>query len=264
MIPTSPATGPQPAKSRLVRAISWVSRQIFISTMVLLMAVWVDSGIRIAYAWHDPTISMTRALGNSLYCQLTGCTMTGQVVFSGVTTDITTGTNESLRIVPNGSGITNIESDSLGFVSMRVKSNTLTRPSTIGFVQQSDDGSALVIGWGNNMGAPQTQNSYFQSSIGRMVFLPGGAATEVVGITSTGIAGPADNVINGGDIGLADGTRLLSTITSLVAGDCDSDAEVTREVKYSKTAGATISKCICQKTGSVYSWVSAGIGGDCT
>lgn len=45
---------------------------------------------------------------SALYCALTGCTMTGQQVFSGVTTDITTGTNEDLTLAPNGTGVVNI------------------------------------------------------------------------------------------------------------------------------------------------------------
>lgn len=40
------------------------------------------------------------------FCALTGCSMTGQQVFSGVTTDISTGTNQDLTITPNGTGKT--------------------------------------------------------------------------------------------------------------------------------------------------------------
>lgn len=43
------------------------------------------------------------------FCALTGCTMTGQTVYSGVTTDITTGTNEDLTLVANGTGAVDLQ-----------------------------------------------------------------------------------------------------------------------------------------------------------
>jgi hypothetical protein len=42
------------------------------------------------------------------YCTKAGCTMTGATTFSGVSTDITTGTNEDLALSPNGSGVVDI------------------------------------------------------------------------------------------------------------------------------------------------------------
>lgn len=47
---------------------------------------------------------VSQATGNTLWCQLTGCTMTGATTYSGITNDITTGTNEALRFRPNGTG----------------------------------------------------------------------------------------------------------------------------------------------------------------
>lgn len=47
-------------------------------------------------------------VSSALVCLLTGgadCTMTGQTIYSGVTTDITTGTNENLTMVANGTGV---------------------------------------------------------------------------------------------------------------------------------------------------------------
>ncbi len=38
------------------------------------------------------------------FCSLTGCTMTGQVVFSGVSTDISTASGETLTLSPAGTG----------------------------------------------------------------------------------------------------------------------------------------------------------------
>lgn len=189
--------------------------------------------------------------------------LNGQIVFDGASADITSGTDQDLRIAPNGAGEVTIEADSVGYYTMRVKSNTLTRGSTIAFVNQATDGIGAYVGWGNSLSAPLGGNLYFVTASGRVAFQPGGAAGEVVGVTSTGLDGPVDNVINGGDVGLVSGTRLLTTITTLVAADCDADAEVTREVKYSKNAGADITRCECVKTGGSYSWASP-TGGDCT
>lgn len=54
-----------------------------------------------------------------------------------------------------------------------------------------------------------------------------------------------------------------STVTTLNATDCDVDAEVGDVFKYSKSAGATISMCICRKNASTYSFAAVGAG-DCT
>jgi len=47
-----------------------------------------------------------RAMGQlaAAFCSITGCTMTGQIVFSGVTTDISTASGEFLTIAPAGAG----------------------------------------------------------------------------------------------------------------------------------------------------------------
>ncbi len=47
-------------------------------------------------------------VSGALYCALTGCTMTGQEVFSAVSSDISTGTNEDLTLAPNGSGLVEV------------------------------------------------------------------------------------------------------------------------------------------------------------
>jgi hypothetical protein len=51
---------------------------------------------------------LATSLADTLYCKLTGCTMTGTETFSGVTTDITTGTNEDLKVNPNGTGVVDL------------------------------------------------------------------------------------------------------------------------------------------------------------
>lgn len=55
----------------------------------------------------------------------------------------------------------------------------------------------------------------------------------------------------------------FDTDTSLAAADCDSDSEVGDVYRYSKSAGATITHCICTKVASTYAFAALGAG-DCT
>jgi hypothetical protein len=48
---------------------------------------------------------LTTTAADLLYCRLAGCTMTGGTTYSGVATDITTGTNETLVVDTNGTGV---------------------------------------------------------------------------------------------------------------------------------------------------------------
>lgn len=75
---------------------------------------------------------VSQATGNTLWCQLTGCTMTGATTYSGITNDITTGTNEALRLRPNGTGNILMQSGnslvdfetSAGSATLRIDSST--------------------------------------------------------------------------------------------------------------------------------------------
>lgn len=55
--------------------------------------------------------------------------------------------------------------------------------------------------------------------------------------------------------------QIQTTVTSKPA--CAADSDVGRWVSYSKSAGATISMCFCQKVASSYLWAAIGTG-DCT
>jgi hypothetical protein len=55
-------------------------------------------------------------VASALVCLLSGgtdCTMTGSTVYSGVTSDITTGTNEALSLSPNGTGDVIMDTDQI-------------------------------------------------------------------------------------------------------------------------------------------------------
>ncbi len=66
------------------------------------------------------------------------------------------------------------------------------------------------------------------------------------------------------------GTGNVTMVDSVIAGtvttlpSCTTDAHVTKTVKYSKSAGATISLCVCTKAAGVYAWSSGAVVGDCT
>jgi hypothetical protein len=45
---------------------------------------------------------------------------------------------------------------------------------------------------------------------------------------------------------------------------CDADDEVSTTYRYSKSAGATISMCVCEKTSGSYSFRAVSGSGDCT
>ena len=80
-----------------------LSRAVVVATC-LALCVSVPA---VAEGFFPGTLQgLTRAAANALYCQLTGCTMTGSLTFSGVATDITTGTNEDLKLDANGTGKT--------------------------------------------------------------------------------------------------------------------------------------------------------------
>lgn len=52
---------------------------------------------------------LAQAAADLLYCALAGCTMTGATTYSGLSTDVTTGTNEDWRVRGNGSGTVRLQ-----------------------------------------------------------------------------------------------------------------------------------------------------------
>lgn len=53
---------------------------------------------------------LSQSAADLLYCALAGCTMTGATTYSGIANDIATGTNEDLRLRPNGTGRVRLQS----------------------------------------------------------------------------------------------------------------------------------------------------------
>lgn len=174
------------------------------------------------------------------FCALTGCSMTGQQVFSGVTTDISTGTNQDLTITPNGSGqvfITNTVAGNSG--PLRVRNTSATGVSGIGFYGD-DNNQKSVLGFRNSgVGAItnlflQTGDFYISDSSGNVTL----------------------RAVQGGGI-------ALEKSQTIPAGDCDADAEVGRIRRYAKDA-SNITLCGCQKVGGAFGWAALPAGGDCT
>jgi hypothetical protein len=73
----------------------------------LLVGLTLFIGVDVAYAQAFRTGGgggLSQAAADLLYCALSGCTMTGSTVYSGVATDITTVGNETLTIDAAGAG----------------------------------------------------------------------------------------------------------------------------------------------------------------
>jgi hypothetical protein len=95
--------------STLLRMLAWLVGSVVrtAAAVVFVLALLVGYGAVRAQSIGGNGGSgggLTQAAADALYCALAGCTMTGGITFSAVTTDITTGTNEDLALSPNGSG----------------------------------------------------------------------------------------------------------------------------------------------------------------
>jgi hypothetical protein len=132
---------------------------------------------------------------SALYCALTGCTMTGQTVYSGVTTEVSTGANENFTVAPNGTGVTEL----VGNLKLTLAGgNVLTiggglasnDPSNFGTSIVGPKIGAITVGGFNNYGlllgmtgaATAAQNTVTLSS----VCTPSGACSGAVAAASYG------------------------------------------------------------------------------
>jgi hypothetical protein len=102
-------------------------------------------------------------------------------------------------------------------------------------------------------------NGYFSGDITT------GSASVTRGITAGSLNVSGSTILNGlvtsGSISSAGSIKINTSVTTKPA--CASDSDVGTFVRYSKTAGATISMCFCQKVSSSYLWAAIGTG-DCT
>lgn len=124
-----------------------MNRRVFLlclavcATMIATTPVQADA-IRVAGG-------LTTAAANLLYCQLTGCTMTGTTTYSGVTTDITSTSNQDLTVVGAGTGSVVIQSgdNATDFVDSagNVDATAETSAASARF-RMSNNNNA--IGWG--------------------------------------------------------------------------------------------------------------------
>ncbi len=103
---------------------------------------------------------ITALTGNALYCRLIGCTMTGQEVFSGVATDVSTGTNEDFTMGPAGTGAVvasvnaggNFRTEAAVNALMVAKFTTSTNASNAAVGVQSNTGATWWQAIYNNTG----------------------------------------------------------------------------------------------------------------
>ena len=212
----------------------------------------------------------------------TGGTMTGQVVFSGVTTDISTGTNEDMTIAPAGTGAvvvasTGGSSTSETFFTWHVSDATTTKyflrvyngttangdliPVIVGATNATIAAAAGVatIGLVNDGTDIATNDAIIQVS----------AYETTDGFTGTwsvpenralfGVKGGGSTKLN---VGVNGELRQVGYSTTL--GTCTS-ANVAEQKFYSKTAANKISHCVCVMTAAAtYAWETTHASGDCT
>lgn len=98
---------------------------------------------------------------------LTGGTMTGQVVFSAVTTDISTGTNESLTLAPNGTGnmlVPNSDIIVSGTAGQMVEVDVDTGGATIQLHTDDAANGASFMSWNTAKSLVVSNIGYFAAS----------------------------------------------------------------------------------------------------
>jgi hypothetical protein len=102
------------------------------------------------------------------FCARTGCTLTGQQVFDGVSVDISTGTNQTLTVQPNGSG---------AVVLNATGGTEVTTPST-GAVpallnRMQDNSAALEFGFVQRLASLNGFIAIGNASITNSIYSPG-------------------------------------------------------------------------------------------
>lgn len=229
----------------------------------------------------------------------TSAALTGQLVFNGVTTDITTGTNEDLTITPNGTGSVILGKNlSLGgTVSSTYSTACITGLATGNFCL-TDDILAINSGGSSYFAARAGTTSSFAgmqlfdsatsgTAVGGLRFFDSNFAVSGlrskiglfatnIGAITIGESGADENsttsVIDfvdgsgGANVNATiygDGAYHWKTSSSIPSGDCDADAEVGRVRRYAKDAN-NITLCGCQKVGGTFGWAAVITGGDCT
>lgn len=157
MKPATPATGPSPARSGWFRrAARWAIHNTALTLMMIAWMLVFDIGARIAYAWQDPEGGITRAVGNSLYCQLaggTGCTIVGQVLQTTYDPGTTCASAQHV-ITPGGSGASDLIAcfDGVADVSVDRAGNALVG-GTLGVTGLATVGALASTGTASANGA---------------------------------------------------------------------------------------------------------------
>lgn len=204
--------------------------------------------------------STNGGVGSSLVCLLTGgtaCQLTGtaKVTTSSSSTTVSGPSVFTINTLSSQAASQGVRSDTASsdyaeagiYAHGTAQANLLGNPAHVGA-----GGDASLYLWGDSTtgGWGQIDFSYGAG----LIFTD--SNVEFARFSSAGIflTPPAAGLV-----------RLnATTVTSLTAGMCDADAEVSDTYKYSKTAGANISVCVCEKAASAYAFKALSATGDCT
>jgi len=213
---------------------------------------------------------------------LTGGTMTGQVVFNGVATDISTGTDENLTVAPSGTGYLEIAKTAGSvttdiFSIMTVSDVTTTKWFLRMYNSTSANGTLAptISGATNSTTATHggvaivgvVPDSADVATSDGVVIVDAYESTDgMTGTLSIPESRPLFSVRGGGSVKLNVGVNgeLRQVGYSTTLGTCTS-SNVAEQKFYSKTAANKISHCVCVMTAAAtYAWETTHASGDCT
>jgi hypothetical protein len=199
---------------------------------------------------------LTQSAATALYCALAGCTMTGGTTYSGVTTDITTGTNETLTIDANGTGQVAV----LDTVNVNSGASTSLIIQPIGAASArlltAGGGSAVGFSTGyaavgiNGGGAVATRSGCIAHSI-----VSGGSTPIACGYSggkwAVEIRQAATCVANAGAGGTLGGVTLDATSSVVYLTNPDADGCIVTMSETSAVLGSDVSVIVVSSAGGV-------------
>lgn len=204
-----------------------ILRWIFVSVFV---GVLVTCGLAFRASAGNGAIQapvgggFTQGLADTLYCALSGCTMTGASTYSNVATDITTGTDEALTLVANGTGAI-VLNDSVT-VNNTMTFSAVTTDITAG---TNEELRLFSNGTGDIYVAPGTG--------GQTVYLNQAGTTYITGVNS---ATQTEVVGKGNFLKLSNGSNQTGTTAVASLGDSDGFLRVHGGGAFGPNAAAAV------------------------
>lgn len=233
------------------------------------------------------------------FLPLTGGTMTGQQVFSGVTTDISTGTNQDLTITPNGTGVVDVTTtlrasgvldarstisntsaavcftgassvpcvddifavnNTAGNSDVYVRASSTARVAGIGMYDSSNTGVGSYRYWGSTSGDADTQDRFVALSAGKQHITA--STTDIA--TGTPVWSVMDNTSGTGVVLMSvygSGVTKWNPNTAAAGITCNAAGEGLEYVRVIAASNKS-GKCLCTQTSSgVYAWTISYTGG---